>query len=198
MSATTDPLQATRGALIPPEPETVQTLPPEALALQVVGRRWALLIINALLPGPLRPSALLQAVPGLSTESMRTRLGELEAAGIIVRSRFRELPPRVECELTDAGRDLAPVLAELAAWWGRNEQTITPAAPLRARTRQAKPLAPEYRDLLIRLWNDGRSGRDIAEKLSEKTNTTITVRQVYARVNHLRRSGYELRLRSPS
>ena len=55
-------------------------------------------------------------LPGISTEQLRSRLNRMVADGMLTRKRYREVPPRVDYELTPRARDLMPVLAELALW----------------------------------------------------------------------------------
>ena len=62
-------------------------------------------------------------LPGISTEQLRSRLNRMVADGMLTRKRYREVPPRVDYELTERARELAPVLGELARWgyewaWG--------------------------------------------------------------------------------
>jgi hypothetical protein len=62
-------------------------------------------------------------LPGISTEQLRSRLNRMVADGMLTRQRYREVPPRVDYELTARARELAPVLGELARWgyewtWG--------------------------------------------------------------------------------
>ena len=62
-------------------------------------------------------------LPGISTEQLRSRLNRMVADGMLTRKRYREVPPRVDYELTDRSRELAPVLGQLARWgyewaWG--------------------------------------------------------------------------------
>ncbi|HWF25713.1 MAG TPA: winged helix-turn-helix transcriptional regulator, partial [Solirubrobacteraceae bacterium] len=54
--------------------------------------------------------------PGISTEQLRSRLNRMVADGMLTRQRFREVPPRVDYELTERARELLPVLGELARW----------------------------------------------------------------------------------
>jgi hypothetical protein len=66
---------------------------------------------------------LQRVLPGISTEQLRSRLNRMVADGMLTRKRYREVPPRVDYELTDRARELAPVLGELARWgyewaWG--------------------------------------------------------------------------------
>lgn len=70
----------------------------------------------ALLDGPRRFSALLEAVAGVSDKVLKRRLDELERAGIVTRTHYPEIPPRVEYELTAAGLALRRVIEEMERW----------------------------------------------------------------------------------
>lgn len=70
----------------------------------------------ALLDGPRRFSALLEAVGGVSDKMLKRRLDELERAGIVTRTHYPEIPPRVEYALTPAGLALRRVIAEMERW----------------------------------------------------------------------------------
>ena len=96
---------------------------PDARALDLVGDKWTLLIVRDLLSGPRRFVELQRVLPGISTEQLRSRLNRMVADGMLTRKRYREVPPRVDYELTERSRELAPVLGELARWgyewaWG--------------------------------------------------------------------------------
>jgi DNA-binding HxlR family transcriptional regulator len=91
---------------------------PIARALDVVGERWALLVVRELLLGPQRFSDLRRALPGASTNMLTDRLRELEAHQVL---RRRALPPpaaSIVYELTNRGRDLEPIIDALGAWGG--------------------------------------------------------------------------------
>jgi DNA-binding HxlR family transcriptional regulator len=99
---------------------------PVAHALDVVGERWALLVVRELVHGPLRYSDLHARLGGCSSNVLADRLRGLEAAGVVDR---RRLPPPAAStvyELTDTGLALRPVLAALARWGAR---TLGPPAP---------------------------------------------------------------------
>lgn len=81
-----------------------------------MGDKWTLLIVRDLLSGPRRFVELQRVLPGISTEQLRSRLNRMVADGMLTRKRYREVPPRVDYELTDRSRELAPVLGELARW----------------------------------------------------------------------------------
>jgi DNA-binding HxlR family transcriptional regulator len=88
-----------------------------------VGDKWTLLIVRDLAAGPRRFVELQRVLPGISTEQLRSRLNRMVADGMLTRKRYREVPPRVDYELTDRARKLMPVLGELARWgyewaWG--------------------------------------------------------------------------------
>jgi DNA-binding HxlR family transcriptional regulator len=86
-------------------------------AVELVGKRWTGAILAVMLQGgPMRFSQIAQAIPDLSDRLLSERMKELEARGMVER-RVSEAPPfRVEYELTELGREIAPALAELEAW----------------------------------------------------------------------------------
>ncbi len=91
-----------------------------AHALDLVGERWALLIVRGLLFGPKRFTDLRTGLPGASPNVLSQRLRELEDSGIVQR---RKLPPPAATwvyELTEWGRDLDPVLTSLGRWGVRS------------------------------------------------------------------------------
>jgi DNA-binding HxlR family transcriptional regulator len=90
-----------------------------ARALDIVGERWALLVVRELLLGPKRFSDLRGGLPGVGPDVLVQRLRDLEAAGILRRAK---LPPPTGAqvyELTDRGRELEPVVLALGAWGSR-------------------------------------------------------------------------------
>jgi DNA-binding HxlR family transcriptional regulator len=74
------------------------------------------LIVRDLAAGPRRFVELQRVLPGISTEQLRSRLNRMVADGMLTRKRYREVPPRVDYELTERARDLMPILGELARW----------------------------------------------------------------------------------
>ena len=80
------------------------------------GDKWTLLIIRDLAAGPRRFVELQRVLPGISTEQLRSRLNRMVADGLLTRQRYREVPPRVDYELTERSRELMPVLGALAQW----------------------------------------------------------------------------------
>jgi DNA-binding HxlR family transcriptional regulator len=108
------------GHIIPPVPppkrHPYDQWSPDARALDLVGDKWTLLIIRDLAAGPRRFVELQRVLPGISTEQLRSRLNRMVADGLLTRQRYREVPPRVDYELTERSRDLMPVLGALARW----------------------------------------------------------------------------------
>jgi DNA-binding HxlR family transcriptional regulator len=87
-----------------------------ARALDVVGERWALLVVRELIFGPKRFADLHRGLPGMSQNVLTQRLRELEEAGVLTRR--HALPPTngLVYDLTDRGRELEPVLLALGRW----------------------------------------------------------------------------------
>ncbi|HTX45909.1 MAG TPA: winged helix-turn-helix transcriptional regulator [Solirubrobacteraceae bacterium] len=107
----------------PPKRHPYDQWSPDARALDLVGDKWTLLIVRDLAAGPRRFVELQRVLPGISTEQLRSRLNRMVADGMLTRQRYREVPPRVDYELTERARELMPILAELARWgyawaWG--------------------------------------------------------------------------------
>lgn len=93
---------------------------PMAHALDLVGDRWALLVIRELMHGPKRYTDLVDRLPGIGTNILAVRLRDLEHHGVVAR---RTLPPPAASkvyELTDYGRELRPAMRELALWGARS------------------------------------------------------------------------------
>jgi DNA-binding HxlR family transcriptional regulator len=103
--------------------------PPSALesALDRVGDRWSLLIVDALLDGPRRFGELREALPSIAPNILTDRLRRLERERILVAAPYTTRPPRMEYTLTGDGRDLASALRLLADWGTRR----TGGEPLR-------------------------------------------------------------------
>ena len=93
---------------------------PVAHALDLIGERWAMLVVKELMHGPQRYTDLAEHLPGIGTNILAARLRSLEECGVIVK---RTLPPPAASrvyELTDYGRELKPVMRELAVWGARS------------------------------------------------------------------------------
>lgn len=91
---------------------------PIAAAWQVVGDRWALLVVREVHMGAQRFSDIL-AGTGAPRDRLSARLKELVAAGILYRQQYQDSPPRSAYHLTQAGDELLPVILALKAWGRR-------------------------------------------------------------------------------
>jgi len=100
----------------PPKRHPYHQWAPDARALDLVGDKWTLLIVRDLAAGPRRFVELQRVLPGISTEQLRSRLNRMVADGLLTRQRYREVPPRVDYELTQRSHELLPVLGALARW----------------------------------------------------------------------------------
>jgi DNA-binding HxlR family transcriptional regulator len=93
---------------------------PLAEALARVGDRWTLLVVEALLAGPLRFNDLLGQIPGIAANILSERLKRLEREAMLVARPYSERPPRAAYQLTAEGRELAGALRLLAQWGARH------------------------------------------------------------------------------
>lgn len=89
---------------------------PSREALDRIGDRWSVLIIGVLTGGPHRFSELGRRIGGISQKMLTQTLRGLERDGLVRRTIYPEVPPRVEYELTDLGRTLREPLAALDSW----------------------------------------------------------------------------------
>lgn len=112
---------------------------PLARALERVGDRWTLLVVDALLEGPRRFTELQGDVAGIAPNILTQRLRHLEREALLVARPYSDRPRRFEYELTESGRELAGALRLLAAWGDRGAPGAEPlthslcGTPLEAR-----------------------------------------------------------------
>ena len=99
---------------------------PLAAALERVGDRWSLLLIEALLDGPRRFGELSEVVGGIAPNILSERLKRLEGERILRSTPYSERPPRFTYALTDEGLELAGVLRLLADWGSRGSAHAEP------------------------------------------------------------------------
>jgi DNA-binding HxlR family transcriptional regulator len=93
---------------------------PVAKALDVVGEKWALLVLRDLFrKGPLRFQDLAAGLPGIAPNTLSARLKALERQDVIVARLYEQHPPRFEYFLTEKGQALGPVLKALYQWGER-------------------------------------------------------------------------------
>jgi DNA-binding HxlR family transcriptional regulator len=89
---------------------------PVATVVELIGNKWKLLIIRNLLANTLRFNELLKGIPGISQKVLTDNLRSLEANGLVDRTVYPEVPPRVEYSLTDIGQSLNPLFESIASW----------------------------------------------------------------------------------
>ena len=92
--------------------------------LDRLGDKWSLLVIGTLRSGPLRFGELEQAVAGISQRMLTLTLKHLVEDGLVTRTAYAEVPPRVEYEVTKLGRTLVPLVMALADWAMANHEQI--------------------------------------------------------------------------
>ncbi len=114
-------------------PDTPRT-GPLAAALDRVGDRWSLLVVEALLDGSRRFNELQEALPGIAPNILTDRLRRLEREGILIATPYSRRPLRVEYVLTGDGRDLASALRLLADWGSRRSPAGAQHEPMRHAT----------------------------------------------------------------
>ncbi len=149
----------------PPKRHPYDQWSPDARALDLVGDKWTLLIVRDLAAGPRRFVELQRVLPGISTEQLRSRLNRMVADGLLTRQRYREVPPRVDYELTDRSRALLPVLGALARWgyeWAWGDPRPGEAVDVGAFFRLAPGLLTPPGDIvgLVELVVHGPEGAD--------------------------------------
>lgn len=94
---------------------------PVARTLDVIGERWAILVLRDLLLHDSRRFVdFARALPGIPPNTLSARLKQLEAAGVVERRLYRQHPPRAEYLLTAKGRELGPIVAAMRQWGGRH------------------------------------------------------------------------------
>lgn len=95
---------------------------PVATTVQLIGSKWKLLIIRNLLARPWRFNELQKSLEGISQKVLTDSLRTMESDGIITRTVFPEVPPRVEYALSDLGESMRPIIGAMEIW-GDNYKT---------------------------------------------------------------------------
>ena len=91
-----------------------------ASAMTIIGSKWTALILRDLAGGSKRFTYLEKSLTGISPKTLSQRLDVLEGHGIIAKECFRESPPRIEYNLTEKGKDLIPLLKQMAKWGNKH------------------------------------------------------------------------------
>lgn len=104
---------------------TKEELPPcpVATTVHLIGNKWRLLILRNLLERPYRFNELLKSLPGLSQKVLTDNLRFMEYSGLITRTVYSEVPPRVEYSLSELGETMRPIIGALGEW-GANYQRL--------------------------------------------------------------------------
>lgn len=89
---------------------------PVATTVQLIGSKWKLLIMRNLLQRSWRFNELQKSLEGISQKVLTDSLRSMEADGIITRTVYPEVPPRVEYALSDLGESMRPIMNAMAAW----------------------------------------------------------------------------------
>ena len=96
---------------------------PVATTVQLIGTKWKLLIIRNLLQRPWRFNELQKSLDGISQKVLTDSLRSMEADGILTRTVYAEVPPRVEYALSELGESMRPILESMQAW-GENYKAM--------------------------------------------------------------------------
>ena len=89
---------------------------PVEVSLLLIGDKWKVLILRELMPGTKRFGEIREAINGISQKVLTQKLREMESDGLLTRTAYPEIPPRVEYSLTDLGQSLRPILDSLKSW----------------------------------------------------------------------------------
>ncbi|MDH6702943.1 helix-turn-helix domain-containing protein [Streptomyces griseoviridis] len=98
-------------------------------AMEVLGGRWKLAILKQLASGTHRFGELRRALPTITQRMLTRQLRELEADGLVTRTVYREVPPKVEYALTDIGHSLDAITEQLDKWGRWYQETVRAEAP---------------------------------------------------------------------
>ena len=104
--------------------------------LASVGDKWTIMVVGALSKGSLRYNEIQRRISGISQRMLTLTLKRLETDGIVTRTLFPSVPPRVDYELTELGQTLRGALVPLHLWAARNKESI-------ARNRLAAASSPK-------------------------------------------------------
>ena len=130
---------------MPPGPHAESSCRAVASVLARVGDKWSVLVIMMLIDGPLRFNELKRKVGGISQRMLTLTLRGLERDGLVTRTIFPTVPPRVDYALTDLGRELLCPVAALGEWAIANSERVEEA---RRRFDEAADLvSPEFSSL---------------------------------------------------
>lgn len=97
---------------------------PVATTVQLIGSKWKLLIMRNLLVRPWRFNELQKSLDGISQKVLTDSLRSMEADGIVTRTVYQEVPPRVEYSLSELGETMRPIIESLRQWGEGYQNTM--------------------------------------------------------------------------
>jgi DNA-binding HxlR family transcriptional regulator len=109
---------------------TKEELPacPVATTVWMIGNKWKLLILRNLLVGPNRFNELRKTISGISQKVLTDNLRSMEQDGIITRTVYPEVPPRVEYALSELGDTMRPIIMAMAQWGTGYQEMVNHSA----------------------------------------------------------------------
>ena len=107
---------------------TKEELPdcPVATTVQMIGSKWKLLILRNLMSRPWRFNELRKGLEGISQKVLTDSLRSLEGDGLVIRTVYAEVPPRVEYSLSELGETLRPILRAMELWGSEYKKRSRP------------------------------------------------------------------------
>ncbi len=96
---------------------------PVATTVQIIGSKWKLLILRNLLTRPWRFNELRKNLEGISQKVLTDSLRSMEEDGIVTRTVYPEVPPRVEYALSELGESIRPIIDAMAEWGNNYKKT---------------------------------------------------------------------------
>jgi DNA-binding HxlR family transcriptional regulator len=102
---------------------------PARSVLTLLPEKWSMLILHALSEGTQRTGALRRRIGGISEKMLIQTLKRLEAASLVMRTSYAEVPPRVDYALTDLGWSLSPLVNALDQWVEQHAKNIAAGLP---------------------------------------------------------------------
>jgi DNA-binding HxlR family transcriptional regulator len=109
-----------------PDPNPLHLACPSRRLIELIGDKWALLVMPALKDGPKRSGELMRLIEGISQKMLTQTLRALEEAGLVERQVFDVVPPHVEYRLTPLGRSLGETLKGIDRWMEANWAQLAP------------------------------------------------------------------------
>jgi DNA-binding HxlR family transcriptional regulator len=97
---------------------------PVATTIQLIGNKWKLLILRNLLVRPWRFNELQRSLDGISQKVLTDNLRSMEEDGLVIRTAYAEVPPRVEYSLSETGESMRPIIRSLEEWGNKYKKLI--------------------------------------------------------------------------